>query len=218
MHHNSTRNSHRQLLTGFCLLLITLIAGCQSSQSPLQPVTPPALDNAVNATEQPNITGMLVVVDDSQCALAQDCGPRFRLLGVNLDQQIALQGDIDERHRDLIISAQGVVTSAPSDKKHLAGYKDIDLVLTVSDYRIRSTQPYRQLLDQALQQFAETTFGCEPRWDRRYRWQMLEGEPLLTVELTDPHAINQRRRIELTYHGVSGKLATHPLLPDSPIC
>ena len=183
----------------FCILL----AGCGVKQKAID--LKDRITSFRSKDSGPEITGMLQIIDPAKCPIASGCGPTYSLLGVNLKKQIAIEGDIQNNHNQLIITAQGDFRKVTSQEKSKSGYENVHSVLKVTEYRVRSRYPYQTFLDTKMSQKMEQNFGCEPLWDKSYSWQVKDKDTVLNVRLTEPVESSSSSYIEFSYDGNSGE-------------
>ncbi len=157
---------------------------------------------------------MLLVLEPENCPLYDGCGPRFSLLGRNLDSQIAINGDIDPEHDNLILSASGIPSPLSEELSDTSGYKSISAVVAVSDYRLRSTIPYHPFLVERATEFTNENFGCDLLWDKSYFWTIEDDVPHLIVKMTNTLSAAPQPWVQLTYDGNSGELIKSSKQPE----
>ena len=166
-------------------------------------------------SNESELTGMLVVVNPENCPLVDGCGPQFSLLGRKLETRIALTGEIQPEHENLILSVVGPTSPLASELEGKSGYDQVSATVAVEKYRVRSSIPYYPFLVEQATLVTEATYGCDLLWDKSYSWTIENAIPLLTVRMTNTFADAPQPWVELTFNGDTGELVSDSTSSDS---
>ena len=190
------------LRTFSVLLFCAVLSGCGIKQKAID--LKERITSFRSSDSGPEITGMLQIIDPDKCPIASGCGPTYSLLGVNLKKQIAIEGEIQNNHNQLIITAQGEFRNVTNQEKNKSGYENVHSVLKVKEYRIRSRYPYQTFLDTKVSQKMEESFGCEPLWDKSYSWSVENEKTVLSVKLAETLESSTSNFIQFFFDGNTG--------------
>jgi len=104
---------------------------------------------------QVEATGMLSVVDPSDCAIPEGCGPKYKLRDETFSTWTPLLGEIDDDHSQLLVTVYGTWVPLPPEERHQMGYDGLEEAILVEDHVVHSSIKYHDFLVAQARAYAE---------------------------------------------------------------
>ena len=152
-------------------------------------------------------TGILRISEGHSCLNPQGCGPAYVLLDEKFDNPVALIGEFDNAHNELLIAIEGKQKSPSEKQRNEMNLQNDETVIKIKRYRLLSTVPYRDLLLERSTVDSEKQFGCSVLWDKKLLWRQKGEQVTLIVRMLDSSSQRSvKPYIEIRYDGNTGKI------------